>query len=665
MATAQQALQPALTGQPLLGQPLMGQAPMGSTAMGTTAMTSMPLTPAMQSAPGGTGLALPQATPLTMLASLGGILNQPAVRKSAPAILVLVALVVFGAIYAWTQETPYRGVFPGMAEVDQQSALETLKAANFNPRIDAASGQLTVPAARYHEARILLASQGIPRTQGRGILDSLKDHSAMTTSQFMEQARYSAAIEQELAKSITQIGTIQSARVHLAQTKQSPFAREQTPVKASVIVTPFSGRLVSTNQVQAIVHLVASSVPYLSAGDVSVVDNLGNLISKSSVEGPMGLTGVQAQHKQQTEETYRGRILQLLEPVVGEGNVRAQVDLVMNFTQVETATEDFDTRKEGSKTRSEVLAEERAAVLDPLGAPGALANTAPLESKSTSDTTSTEEKKDSRATVNSKSTRNYELDKTVRHVKNSQGGIDRVSVAVVIKERAPAVKEKDKDASAPAAAAPSGYSPEELERLSGLVKGVVGFSQTRGDVVNLMQAKFEPVAASGSGVWYENDMALSSIKVGLATLVLMVILLAVVRPVLKSYLPQTPAAAPALPALPALAQAGQPGEAGAEASADAKTEGRSDKGAVEDEDEEHADEDEPDGMSMVEGESLEEFKARLKKSAAPKKSSISAEMLDTANSYDDKVALVRMLVSEDSGRVAAVLKNMIKQDMAA
>ena len=670
MATAQQALQPALTGQPLLGQPLlgqpqMGQATMGSTTMGTTAMTSMPLTPGMQSAPGGTGLALPQATPLTMLSSLGGILNQPAVRKSAPAILVLVALVIFGAIYAWTQETPYRGVFPGMAEVDQQSALETLKAANFNPRIDAASGQLTVPATRYHEARILLASQGIPRTQGRGILDSLKDHSAMTTSQFMEQARYSAAIEQELAKSITQIGTIQSARVHLAQTKQSPFAREQTPVKASVIVTPFSGRLVSTNQVQAIVHLVASSVPYLSAGDVSVVDNLGNLISKSSVEGPMGLTGVQAQHKQHTEETYRSRILQLLEPVVGEGNVRAQVDLVMNFTQVETATEDFDARKEGSKTRSEVLAEERAAVLDPLGVPGALANSAPLESKSTSDTTSTEEKKDSRATVSSKSTRNYELDKTVRHVKNSQGGIDRVSVAVVIKERAPAVKEKDKDkdASAPAAAAPSGYSPEELERLSGLVKGVVGFSQTRGDVVNLMQAKFEPVAASGSGVWYENDVALSSIKVGLATLVLMVILLAVVRPVLKSYLPQTPAAASALPAPPALALAGIPGEAGAEAGAGAKTEGRSDAGEAEDE--ELVDEDESDGMSMVEGESLEEFKARLKKSAAPKKSSISAEMLDTANSYDDKVALVRMLVSEDSGRVAAVLKNMIKQGMAA
>lgn len=203
----------------------------GPTSMGSGAMASAAVSTGLQMVPSGaasgagtsSGLTLPQATPLTLLSSLGGILGQPAVRKSVPAILVLVALVICGAIYSWTQEVPYRGVFPGMAEADQQSALETLKAANFSPRIDATSGQLSVPAARYHEARILLASQGIPRTQGRGILDSLKDQSALTTSQFMEQARYAAAIEQELAKSITQIGTIQSARVHLAQTKQSGF----------------------------------------------------------------------------------------------------------------------------------------------------------------------------------------------------------------------------------------------------------------------------------------------------------------------------------------------------------------------------------------------------------------------------------------------------------
>ena len=660
MATTQQALQPALTGQNSMGSSAMGSSSVGSNAMGSNLMgTSLMGTPALQAAPAGTGLSLPQATTLTMLSSLGGILRQPAVRKAGPAIIVLVALIIFGAIYAWTQEAPYRSVFPGMAEADQQSALETLKAANFNPRIDASTGQLAVPAARYHEARILLASQGIPRTQGRGILDSLKDQSAMTTSQFMEQARYAAAIEQELAKSITQIGTIQSARVHLAQTKQSSFMRDLTPVKASVIVTPFSGRLISSNQVQAIVHLVASSVPYLVAEDVSVIDNLGNLISKSPLEGSLGLTSVQTQHKQQAEETYRNRIVQLLEPVVGEGNVRAQVDLVMNFTQVETATEDFDTRKEGTKTRSEVLSEERNAQLDPQGVPGALANIAPPEAKATSDTSSTEEKKDSRGTLNSKSTRNYELDKTVRHVKSAQGGIDRVSVAVVIKERAPQATKEAPAAPAAAGAAPIGYSPEELERLVGLVKGVVGFTQARGDVVNLMPAKFESSGAHGSVLpWYENDTVVSSIKVGLATLLLVVILLAVVRPVLKSYLPPapTPLVAPApLPVLPAPAQDGHTDAAGGKTNAKAEDDAEAEK----DEDEK----DNADEMSINEGESLEEFKARLKKSAAPKKSSISAEMLDTANSYDDKVALVRMLVSEDSGRVAAVLKNMIKQDM--
>lgn len=596
------------------------------------------------------GLPGVRGAPTGVLSTMTEVFQQPAVRKAMPAILVLIALVFFGAIYAWMQESPYRAVFPGMAEADQQAALDALKTANYNPKIDVTSGQLMVPSGRYHEARILLASQGIPRNQGRGILESLKDQSALTTSQFMEQARYGAAIEHELARSITQIGTIQSARVHLAQPKHSAFAREQSQVKASVIVTPFGGRVVSANQVRAIVHLVASSVPYLAASDVSVVDNLGNLISKGPSEGAMGLTTMQSEHKTQAEELYRNRIVQLLEPVVGDGNVRAQVDLVMNFTQVETATEDYDTKKEGPKTRSEALSEERgAAGGDAVGIPGALSNKPPPDAKTTPDTKSTDETKAATATgggLASKTTRNYELDKSVRHIKNSLGGIDRVSVAVVIKERASAAgKDGGKDGGVAKGAGPggaaAGFSSEELERLTGLVKGVVGFSRDRGDVVNLMAAKFEPVAAPDSATaWYESDVTINGIKVALASLVLIVILMTVVKPVVQSYISGASSQAGAL----ALAAPGQPG-AGVSASY-----GEGEAGEA--------------GMTMVEGESLEDFKERLKKSAAPKKSSISADMLDTANTYDDKVALIRMLVQEDSGRVANVLKNMIKRDMA-
>ena len=614
------------------------------------------------------GVSLPATPPLAMLGNLGQMLDQAAVKRALPAILVMVLLILCGGIYAWMQETPYRPIFPGMAEADQQTAMETLKAANFKPRLDAATGNLMVPTGRFHEARILLASQGLPKNQSRGVLDTLKDQSAMTTSQFMEQARYAAAIEQELAKSITQISTIQSARVHLAQSKQSVFVRDRTPAKASVVVTPFGGRAVTPNQVQAIVHLVASSVPYLAADDVSIVDHLGNLLTTKAQGDPaMGLTASQLQLKQQVEETYRNRIVQLLEPVVGEGNVRAQVDLNMNFTQIETTSEDFDLRKEGPKTRSEALSEERATQMDPQGIPGALANTPPPDPGANADVRATEEKgKDGKAAMLTKSTRNYELDKLVRHVKNHQGGVERLSAAVVIKERPAGAASKD------GSAAPAGYSPEEVERLLGLVRGVVGYNQERGDVVSLVPAKFEMNTSPETGIlWYENDMVVSAFKVGLATLVLIVVLLSVVRPVIKSYLPAdpvpTPVMLPASMASTATGLTGGDGEVSAGGSslgAAPASESEQANALASADSTEAAPEAASEDMSLAEGESLEDFKERMKKMAPKKKSSISADMLDTANTYDDKVALIRMLVSEDSGRVATVLKNMIKRDQA-
>ena len=578
------------------------------------------------------------ATAVSVTSTLQDVFLQPTVRKAMPGIIVLLALVLLGSIYGWVQETPYRPIFPGMVESDQQTAFENLKAANFNPRLDPTTGNLSVPLTRFHEARILLASQGLPRNQSRGVLDTLKDQTAMTTSQFMEQARYTAAIEQELAKSIAQIGTIQGVRVHLAQTKQSAFLRDRVPTKASVVVTPFGGRTIGAGQVQAIVHLVASSVPYLAPEDVSVVDNLGNLLTKTAGDAAMGLTSVQLQIKQQTEDNYRSRIVQLLEPILGEGNVRAQVDLTMNFSQVEVTSEDFDTGRQGPKTRSENLSEERASKQDAAGIPGALSNSPPAQSEEKKENTPTNEKNgtSSNATLNTKTTRNYEIDKVVRHVKSPMGGVERVTVAVVIKEREAAAKPKDAAAPAApeAAPAPAGFTPEELERFNAVVKGVVGFKEDRGDVVNIMPAKFEPVPKSNIEVaWYENDMAANIVKVALAALILIVVLLAVVRPVVKSYL--TPAGAGGL------LLAGPDGVAGMLAD-----DGTGKKGE--------------DGLVMNEGESMEGFRDRLKKSAAPKKSSISADMLDTANTYDDKVALIRLLVAEDSGRVANVLKSMIR-----
>ena len=189
------------------------------------------------------------------------VLNQPSVRKVLPLILMLAVLVVFLLAYAWMQSTPYRPVMPGLQEADQQAAYESLKNADFKPKIDPATGQLTVPTNRFHEARILLASQGLPKAGTTG-MEGLKDQSSMTTSQLMEQVKINTALEQELARSIMQIGTVQSARVHLATPKQSVFVRDRTPPKASVVLAPYPGRAVSASQVQEIVHLESSSVPY-------------------------------------------------------------------------------------------------------------------------------------------------------------------------------------------------------------------------------------------------------------------------------------------------------------------------------------------------------------------------------------------------------------------
>ena len=590
-------------------------APNNSTALATAPGADAHAAP-------GTGLSTWQT--LGMSETFRQVINQPSVRRVLPLIVMLIVLMLFALTYAWMSVTPYRPVMPGLQEADQQAAYESLKTADFKPKIDPATGQLTVPNDRFHEARIFLASQGLPKAGATG-LDGLKDQSSMTTSQFMEQVKVNAAMEQELARSIMQIGSVQSARVHLATPKQSVFVRDRTPPKASVVLAPYPGRAVSASQVQAIVHLVSSSVPYLTPDHVTVVDNVGKLMTESATEQKLGLTSAQEQHKQQMEEVYRNRILQILTPMVGEANVRSQVNLSLDFTQTESTTEDFDNRDKGPRTRSEVLAEDRAAVRAAEGIPGSLANTPP-PSPTTSNATGVDANKgqsESNNTLSSRSTRNFELDRTVRHVRNASGGVMKVSVAVIVNER-PAAPPAEGAAVDPNAPKTVPYTPQELEQMQQVVRGVVGFDPARGDNVTVVPARFEAPAPLETMPWYLENTVQSSLSSALIAISFIVFMMIVVRPIMRS-----------ITAAKALAEE----EKAKAALADGEL-------SAED-------------MRMIqigEGESLEEIKAKLK----PKKSSISIDMLDTANTYDDKVALIRMLVAEDSGRVANVLKGMIK-----
>ena len=566
------------------------------------------------------------------------VLAQPAVKKSLPLMVIALALMAFALVYTLVNAPSYRPVVTGVTEADQQAVFEALKAGEFKPVIDAGSGQITVPTNRYHEARIYLASKGLPKTAATG-LDSLKDQSAMTTSQFMEQVRYNSAMEQELARSIQQIDSIQSARVHLATTKPSVFVRDRTPPKASIVVTPQAGRSVSPMQVQAIVHLVASSIPMLTPANVSVVDNVGKLMTDAESEASMGMNAGQTKHKQAMEELYRRRVIEILAPIVGDANVRSQVNLSLDFSQTETTVEDFDTQGKGPKTRSEVNSEDRNSAKEASGIPGTLSNTAPaaptttLNSATPSATGAAAGTSDERSTIASRSTRNYEMDRSVRHTKSATGGIQRLSVAVVINERPPTAQPKnDKGEDQPAT--PNPYTPEEVERMQQLVRGVVGFDEARKDVVSVVQAKFEPEAPMDLSVpWHKDESTMTNIKSGFLGLLFVAFLMVVVRPVVMPMMNRDKEAAQS--AAVAVQQAQADAVAAEAAALEAETAAT---------------------MEMGPNETLEEMKAKMK----PKKPNISAEMLDTANTYDDKVALIRMIVSDDSARVASVLKNMIK-----
>ena len=553
------------------------------------------------------------------------VLAQPAVRKSMPAIIGLLTLAIFIIAYSWVKEPLYRAVYPGLSESDRQAAFEALSGAAFGAKIDSKTGELKVPDGRYHEARIFLAAQGLPQGGAMGGIDSLGDDASMTTSQFMEQVRYVSAMEHELGRSVTQISTVKAARVHLASPKQSVFARNRTPAKASVVVTPYPGRLVSASQVEAIVHMIASSIPYLSAEDVVVVDQRGKLLTDANNFASMQLNSVQTEHKQRLEENYRNRIDALLSPVVGTDNVRSEVDVVIDFTETESTYEEFDGNDNGPLARSEILTIDKGASQDASGVPGATSNTAPATPTAILDGQLVEDIEGAGLSMlSSKTTRNYEMDRAVRHVKRRGGIMERISVAVVINQPTAQQTVGEDGELVTGDEAADGFTDLELERFTNLVKGVVGFDERRGDVVTIVAAKFEkPLLLDSSGEWYENTQVTSMIKSLGAALVFIALLLIVVRPVIASYLPQLDLVEDDGPSAP------KDGELTQE---------------------------ELNMIEMGDGESLEDIKAKLK----PKKSTISADMLDTANTYDDKVALVRMLVAEDSGRVANVLKKMIR-----
>jgi flagellar M-ring protein FliF len=573
--------------------------------------------------------------------AVNNLLKQPLARKILPwasiVLVVLLGVIVFSSL----TKAPPRALYPEMADTDKQEAQQVLLKNGIGVDVDRLTGALQVSPADFHEARIVLAAAGLPRQTSTGMA-SITENMPLGTSQFMEQARYNASIEEELSLSIRRINSVQDARVHLALPRQSPFVRERAEPKASVIVTPFAGRALSDGQVQAIVHLVSSSIPYLTPTNVSVVDQFGRLLTESA-DGT-DLNAKQLALRQKMEADFADRVVQLLAPIYGVSNVRVQATTELDFSIIEQTEENFDPVNAGTRVRSEQSSLSTSSEPRAEGVPGSLANAAPDGTVAVPEAnlppgadaaaqnqTRTEERSESR---------NFEMDRSVRYVVDPAPRLRRLSVAVAINDAI----------AAPGATEAPQRNPlpdEEIQRLTNLVQGAVGFSADRGDQVTLISTSFEPPQPVIALPIWERPEYIELTQYIAITIAIMLLGFLVVRPVIArlTYVEPPPPSEEQIRQL--LAQQGFTFDESGKIS----FAGMMGEGGAGDFDE---------GLELQEGETLEQLKARLK---PKKKGGISAEMLDTANSYDDKVTVVRMMVEQDARRVALVLKNLITKDI--
>lgn len=465
----------------------------------------------------------------------------PAIRQLG--LLVGVAAAVAAAIWLviWSQGPNYALLYGQLSDRDAAAAIEALDAASIPHELEPATGTLMVPADRLHEARLKLAAQGLPEGDGLGI-EMLRNAEGFGTSQFMESARYQLALETELGRTIVRVQGVQSARVHLALSKQSVFVRDRRGATASVMLQLFPGRRLDPGQVSAIVHLVASSVPELEAPQVTVVDQNGTLLSAPQGGDELAAAARQLEHQRQVEESYERRIEQLLSPIVGAGKVRAGVTADVDFTVAERTTEDFDPQQQVVRSE-QTSADERPSGELALGIPGALSNQPPQTSPAPpAEAQQQGAMPPQQAATSQRATRNYEIDRTISHVRQPSGSLRRLTVAVVVDNKPPPAGEEG-----PGLA----YSQEELDRLTAIVKEAVGFEAERGDRVQVVNAGFAgtpPVEAVEAPPLWQNPTLLAVGRQALGAALVLVVAFFVLRPLMKSITRPVPAGQLALAA---------------------------------------------------------------------------------------------------------------------
>jgi len=459
----------------------------------------------------------------------------PAVRQVALLVGVSAAIAAALWLVLWSQGPNYSLLYGQLSDRDAAAAIEALDAAGIPHKLQPGSGTVLVPADRLHEARLKLAAQGLPEGDGLGI-EMLRNQEGFGTSQFMESARYQLALETELARTIVRVQGVQAARVHLALPKQSVFVRDRRDASASVMLQLYPGRRLDPGQVSAIVHLVASSVPELEAAQVTVVDQNGTLLSSPQAGDELAATARQLEYQRQVEQGYERRIEQLLSPIVGAGRIRAGVTADVDFTIAEQTTEDFDPEQQVVRSE-QTSTDERPAGDLALGIPGALSNQPPQTSPAppAAQQQEGEVPPGPQMATSQRATRNYEIDRTISHVRQPSGALRRLTVAVVV---------DNKPSAEGGGGAGLAWSQEELDRLTAIVKEAVGFDDQRGDRVQVVNAGFAggaPVEEVEAPPLWQNPTLLSVGRQALGAALVLVVAFVVLRPLMKSITQPLPA----------------------------------------------------------------------------------------------------------------------------
>jgi len=439
------------------------------------------------------------------------------------ALAASISLVV--GIVLWSQTTPYTLLFGSVDAKDMNEIVQTLEQDGVKYQIDQGSGGILVPTDKVHSLRLKLAAAGYPKQAATGY-QLLDVEQGFGISQFKETTRYHRALEGELGKSVSSINAVKSARVMLGLPKRSVFVRKQQKPSASVAVKLYPGRTLNEEQVSAIVYLVSSSIPNMEAKSVTVVDQHGNLLTNSNASsGMLNMSMKQLDYTRQVEETLSSRIIKLLAPIVGgENKVRAQVTAELDFTQQEQTRENYEPDPEAIRSEQEVKEINRNQ--GPAGIPGALTNQPPRAGLAP-EQGYTPDGDPNLKSSSEKKTKNYELDRTISHIKNSVGNIHRLSVAVVLDDKV-SLDENGEIVRQP-------LEEEELLRYRRLVSDTVGLDETRGDTLSVVNASFvvAPVEEMESTpIWHESWFW-NLIKQLLAGLAVLIIIFGVIRPMLR------------------------------------------------------------------------------------------------------------------------------------